>query len=104
MTSYKPCNIINVFKKLVECGVEIGEFVPVDCHAAATALKDATALFLHPLMIPGALNEDTETRARNVVRCIIAGFATDRSNGAARDKALDERKPARKVSRRRAVC
>jgi len=66
--------ILNVFKRLLETGVENGEFQPIDCHQTATVLKDATSLFLHPLMIPTALNEDTEARARNVVRAILAGF------------------------------
>jgi AcrR family transcriptional regulator len=67
--------IVNVFKRLVEEGAENGEFAAVDADEAATVLKDATALFLHPFMIPTTLNEETEDRARSVVRCIIAGFS-----------------------------
>src|SRR5580765_2359811 len=67
--------ILNVFEGLLEDGVETGEFQPIDCEETATVLKDATSLFLHPLMIPTALNEDAEARARNVVRAILAGFA-----------------------------
>lgn len=67
--------IFNVFKKLIESGIERGEFSSVDSQEAATILRDATALFLHPLMIPTALNEDLEQRARNVVGCILSGFS-----------------------------
>jgi AcrR family transcriptional regulator len=66
--------ILNVFRKLIESGIESGEFKPVDALEAATVLKDATLLFLHPMMIQMALNEDTETRARAVVRYTLAGF------------------------------
>jgi AcrR family transcriptional regulator len=68
--------IHNVFKKLIENGLETGEFCGVDPHEAATVLKDATSLFLHPFMIPTALTEDTEPRARQVVRYILSGFCT----------------------------
>lgn len=67
--------IFRVFKRLVEEGIASGEFVLVDSHDAATALKDGTSLFLHPFLIPTTLNEETETRARNVVRFIISGFS-----------------------------
>ena len=67
--------ITNVFKRLIQCGVDGGEFAPVDCQSAAIALKDATSLFLNPLMIPTALDDDTEVRAKNVVRYILAGMA-----------------------------
>ena len=67
--------IFNVFKRLIEEGVASGEFAAVDCHEAATVLKDASAMFLHPLMIPIDAAQDTEARARNVVRYILAGFA-----------------------------
>ncbi len=80
--------IFIVFKRLIADGVAAGEFAPVDCHEAATALKDATALFLHPLMIPTALDEETETRARNVVRYVLAGCSAHRSKAPARPKAL----------------
>jgi AcrR family transcriptional regulator len=75
--------IFNVFKKLIESGIEAGEFRPIDPQEAAAVLKDATALFLHPLMIPTALSEDTETRAKNVVHYILAGFSAGRPKGAA---------------------
>src|SRR6185437_23938 len=66
--------IFSVFKDLIEEGVASGEFKPIDTHQAATVLKDATALFLHPLMIPYLPEEETESRARNVVACVLAGF------------------------------
>jgi AcrR family transcriptional regulator len=68
--------IFNVFKKLIEFGIQRGEFKAIDPHQAATILRDATALFLHPLMIPTALNEDLEQRAHNVVACILSGFSS----------------------------
>jgi AcrR family transcriptional regulator len=73
----RRAKILNVFRKLIENGIATGEFRPVDCDEAATVLKDATSLFLHPLMIPTAMNEKTEDRARYVVRYILAGFSTD---------------------------
>jgi AcrR family transcriptional regulator len=66
--------ILVVFRRLIESGIESGEFNPVDAQEAATVLKDATLLFLHPMMIKTALEEDTETRARAVVRYALAGF------------------------------
>src|SRR4051812_32755268 len=77
--------IFNVFKKLVESGIEAGEFRAIDPQEAAAVLKDATALFLHPLMIPTALSEDTEPRARNVVRYVVAGFCVNRDEVSAHD-------------------
>ena len=70
--------IVNVFKRLVEEGMETGEFAPVDADEAATTLKDATSLFLHPFMIPTTLNEETDDRAKNVVRYILAGLSASR--------------------------
>jgi AcrR family transcriptional regulator len=67
--------IFNVFRKLIEEGIEAGEFKAIDSNEAANVLKDASAIFLHPLMIPTMLKEDTETRARNVVRYVIEGFS-----------------------------
>jgi AcrR family transcriptional regulator len=67
--------IFNVFRRLIEEGIEAGEFKAVDSNEAANVLKDASAIFLHPLMIPTVLKEDTETRARNVVRYVIEGFS-----------------------------
>jgi AcrR family transcriptional regulator len=74
-TARRREKIFRVFKRLVEEGIASGEFVTVDSHDAATALKDGTSLFLHPFLIPTTLNEETETRARNVVRFIICGFS-----------------------------
>jgi AcrR family transcriptional regulator len=92
--------ISNVFKKLVESGIEAGEFKPIDAHEAAGVLKDATALFLHPLLIPTALHEDTETRAQNVVRYVLAGFSTNRPKAATKD---DGSRPSEKAEARTAT-
>jgi AcrR family transcriptional regulator len=73
----RRAKILNVFRKLIESGIETGEFKPVNCDEAATVLKDATALFLHPLMIPAAMKEETEDRARQVVRYVLAGISVD---------------------------
>lgn len=78
--------IVNVFQRLIEEGIRDGEFVPVDSHKAAIALKDATSLFLHPFLIPTTLREESEARARQVVRLILAGFS--KSNRPASGKAL----------------
>jgi AcrR family transcriptional regulator len=71
--------IHNVFKKLIEQGLETGEFVGVNTEELATVLKDATSLFLHPFLIPTCLNEDTEPRASAVVRYILAGISSKNS-------------------------
>jgi hypothetical protein len=63
---------------LIEEGIESGEFAGVDSLKAATVLKDATCLFLHPLLIPTTLNEETDGRAKDVVRYILAGISTGR--------------------------
>ena len=68
--------ILRVFQRLIEEGIESGEFAGVDSLKAATVLKDATCLFLHPLLIPTTLNEETDARAKDVVRFILAGFST----------------------------
>lgn len=87
--------IVDVFKRLIEEGMETGEFARVDADEAATALKDATALFLHPFMIPTTLNEETDDRARNVVRYILAGFSAEskRSGNRRRSVASAASKP-----------
>jgi len=71
--------ILRVFRRLIEEGIESGEFVGVDSLKAATALKDATSLFLHPFLIPTTLHEETDARARDVVRFILAGFSAARA-------------------------
>jgi AcrR family transcriptional regulator len=68
--------ILRVFRRLIEEGIESGEFLGVDSLKAATVLKDATSLFLHPLLIPTTLNEETDARAKDVVRFILSGFST----------------------------
>ena len=67
--------IRKVFQRLIEEGISSGEFAKINSHAAATALKDGTSLFLHPFLIPTTLNEETDARARSVVRFILAGFS-----------------------------
>jgi AcrR family transcriptional regulator len=88
--------IVHVFRKVIAAGIAAGEFTPVDCQEAATALEDATAIFLHPLVMPAALTERTEERARNVVRYILQGFAVSKSAEMPRRKPnIVEFKPAR---------
>ena len=41
---------------------------------ATATVMTATALFLHPFLIPTTLKEDTEKRAKHVVEFILAGF------------------------------
>lgn len=72
--------ILHVFRRLIEEGIESGEFVRVDSLKAATALKDATSLFLHPFLIPTTLHEETDARARDVVRFILAGFSASKTH------------------------
>jgi AcrR family transcriptional regulator len=76
--------VFEVFRKLISEGVAAGEFPKLDCNKAATALEDATGIFLHPLMIPAILNEMTEDRARQVVRYLLAGFAGAGAKGSNR--------------------
>lgn len=69
--------IATVFCDLIRKGIEDGEFRPVDPARAATVLEDATAFFLHPAVMPSALSNRGEERARNVVRHVLAGFAAE---------------------------
>jgi AcrR family transcriptional regulator len=71
--------IVGVFRRIIQQGIEDGEFRPVDPVEAATVLDDATAFFLHPAVMPSALNNRGEERARKVVRHVLAGFATEPS-------------------------
>lgn len=63
-----------VVKRLIEEGITAGEFASVDSLEAATLIEDATALFLHPLMIPSSVGGRAEERASNVIRHLIRGF------------------------------
>ena len=72
--------IISVFKKVIQAGVAEGEFAPVDPSHAARAMGDATAMFLHPAIMPATLNSETEKRIRCVIRTMCAGFSV--ANGA----------------------
>jgi AcrR family transcriptional regulator len=74
--------IVSVFQKLIEEGIRAGEFSPVNSRRAAVALKDATTFVLHPFLIPTSLHEESESRARQVVRMILAGFSLVRSEEA----------------------
>lgn len=69
--------IAGVFRELIRKGIEDGEFRAVDPDEAATVLEDATAFFLHPAVMPSALNNRGEERACNVVRHVLAGFALE---------------------------
>jgi AcrR family transcriptional regulator len=71
--------IVAVFQRLIEKGIEDGEFRPVDPAEVAIVLEDATAFFLHPAVMPSALNNRGEERARNVVRHVLAGFSMESS-------------------------
>ncbi len=71
--------IFNVFKRLIEEGIQAGEFAPVNSEEAATVLKDATICFLHPLMIPTLPEQDSDIRAAHVVHYILAGFSMEPS-------------------------
>lgn len=66
--------IMAVFKRLIAEGVVSGEFLPIDSDEVAVVLKDATSLFLHPLMIPTVLHQPTEERARKLVRYFLAAI------------------------------
>ncbi|HEX4086816.1 MAG TPA: TetR/AcrR family transcriptional regulator [Chthoniobacteraceae bacterium] len=68
--------IAGVFQRLIEQGIEDGEFEPVDPSEMADVLEDATAFFLHPAVMPSALSNRGEERASNVVRRILAGIST----------------------------
>jgi len=63
-----------MFAQMIREGIENGEFRPVDPEEAATLLDDATAFFLHPAVMPSAVSNCGEERARNVVRHMLAGF------------------------------
>jgi AcrR family transcriptional regulator len=73
----RQAKIAAVFAQLIQQGIDDGEFRPVDPAEAATVLEDATAFFLHPAVMPSALHNRGEERARNVVRHVLAGFALE---------------------------
>ena len=73
----RRAKMVGLFKRLLAEGVAAGEFESMDCQQAAVVLEDATALFLHPLLIPITLHEPMGKRAKNVVRLFIAGFAAN---------------------------
>jgi len=86
MAARRRQQLIRVFKSLLDEGVQSGEFERMNTGVAAVTLKDGTALFLHPLMIPANLHEETEERARAVVRCMLAGFGWKRPGKPARQR------------------
>jgi len=67
--------IIGVFEKIIRAGIAAGEFAPVEPNHAARAMGDATAMFLHPAIMPATLNGETEKRIRCVIRTMCAGFS-----------------------------
>jgi len=67
--------ILNVFKKVIQAGIDSGEFAPIDANEAARAMGDATAMFLHPAIMPATLNGETEKRIRCVIKTMCAGFS-----------------------------
>jgi AcrR family transcriptional regulator len=73
----RQAKIVAVFRELIEQGIRDGEFCPVDPEEAATVLEDATAFFLHPAVMPSALDNRGEERARKVVRHVLASFAVE---------------------------
>jgi AcrR family transcriptional regulator len=75
----RRARITAMFRRLLEEGMETGEFQKLDAEAVAVALKDATALFLHPFLIPTTLSENTEARAQKVVQYLLAGFLMEKS-------------------------
>jgi len=67
--------IISVFKKVIQAGVDAREFASIDPSHAARAMGDATAMFLHPAIMPSTLNSETEKRIRCVIKTMCAGFS-----------------------------
>src|SRR3954451_13983230 len=68
LMAQRRARITAMFRRLLEEGLQAGEFKKLDSEAVSIALKDATALFLHPFLIPTTLREHTEQRAKNVVQ------------------------------------
>jgi AcrR family transcriptional regulator len=66
-----------MFAQMIREGIDGGEFRPVDPEEAATLIDDATAFFLHPAVMPSALSNCGEERARNVVRHVLTGFGAE---------------------------
>jgi AcrR family transcriptional regulator len=79
LMAQRRARITAMFRRLLEEGMETGEFRKLDAEAVAVALKDATALFLHPFLIPTTLAQNTEGRAQKVVQYILAGFLQEKS-------------------------
>lgn len=67
--------LFDAFRSLLKDGVEAGEFRSMNLDHMATVLKDATASFLHPVMIPILSHPTTTARARRVVRCLLESIA-----------------------------
>jgi AcrR family transcriptional regulator len=67
--------IVEVFEQLIREGSANGEFRALDPEEAAQTLRDATAIFLHPLMTSSLLSETTEPRLRNVVRYFLQAIS-----------------------------
>jgi AcrR family transcriptional regulator len=74
LMAQRRARITAMFRRLLEEGLQAGEFKKLDSEAVSIALKDATALFLHPFLIPTTLHEATEERAKRVVQYLLAGF------------------------------
>jgi len=68
--------IIGVFKRIIQEGINAKEFAPVDTNRAARAMGDATAMFLHPAIMPATLNSQSEERIRCVIKTMCAGLST----------------------------
>jgi AcrR family transcriptional regulator len=78
LMAQRRARITAMFRRLLKEGMETGEFKKLDAEGVAVALKDATALFLHPFLIPTILFENTEGRAQKVVQYLLAGFLAEK--------------------------
>jgi AcrR family transcriptional regulator len=71
--------LLSVFRRLIQEGIDGGEFREMDVNVAARTMKDAAVLFLDPMMIPTLGDADMEERASHLVHHILAAFSVDPS-------------------------
>ena len=68
--------IRTVMARILADGVRRGEFPGLDAEDAASALLSARTRFCHPMMIADHLDDDLDAEARQMLRYLLAGFAT----------------------------
>ncbi|WP_181702131.1 TetR/AcrR family transcriptional regulator [Chthonobacter albigriseus] len=63
--------LVTIVEGLIREGIEAGEFEVDDPQGAASCVKGAYGMLLHPLMIEQCIEEDLDQRSRQMARFII---------------------------------